>query len=246
MQQTIGERLQQARKRMGISIEEASAKTKLRKDFLLKFEANEFDLPLPAVYQRGFLKNYARYLKLNVQSLMNDLGEIMGEEKPEGGFSLGHLKFSDAESEKEEEKEITEGSAKYVKPVRQFVHFRLFILGFGTLLVFSIGLGLFKWVRGRHETHASNVALAQTNPGNPHTKESFTLVGLDNVQVFVRQEEDKQRLFAGTLTKGERQALEKMGPVQISYSEGNHLLIEKADGSQIKPQKNGRGWISLP
>ncbi len=72
------------------------------------------------------------------------------------------------------------------------------------------------------------------------------MIGLNNVQVFVRQEEDKKRLFADTINKGDRCTINKTGSVQISYSEGASLLIERSDGSQIKPQKSGRGWIKVP
>ena len=42
--QTIGERLEEARKRKGISIREAAENTKIRGDYLQKFEANTFDI----------------------------------------------------------------------------------------------------------------------------------------------------------------------------------------------------------
>ena len=71
------------------------------------------------------------------------------------------------------------------------------------------------------------------------------MVALDTVQVFVRQEKDKKRLFAGTLNKDERRPISKEDVLQISYSEGNNLLIERSDGSTIRPQKPGRGWTKV-
>ena len=62
--QTIGERLEEARKRKGISIREAAEATKVRGDYLHKFESNQFDINLPEIYVRGFLRTYASYLKL--------------------------------------------------------------------------------------------------------------------------------------------------------------------------------------
>ena len=66
--QTIGERLEEARKKKGISIREAAESTKIRGDFLQKFEGNHFDIGLTEIYTRGFLRNYANYLKLPVGS----------------------------------------------------------------------------------------------------------------------------------------------------------------------------------
>jgi transcriptional regulator with XRE-family HTH domain len=70
--QTIGERLEEARKRKGISIREASEATKIRSEYLHKFESNSMDINLPEIYIRGFLRNYAVYLKLNGDKLMAD------------------------------------------------------------------------------------------------------------------------------------------------------------------------------
>ncbi len=59
---TLGSRLEEARKRKGVSIREASEATKIRMEYLSQFEGDDFDIPLPAIYQRGFVKIYARYL----------------------------------------------------------------------------------------------------------------------------------------------------------------------------------------
>ena len=70
--QTIGERLEEARKRKGISLREAAEITKIRSDFLGYLEQNKFDFDLPEIYRRGFIKNYARYLKLDPEKLLTD------------------------------------------------------------------------------------------------------------------------------------------------------------------------------
>ena len=70
--QSIGEQLEEARKRKGISLREASEATKIRSDFLSSIEQNHFDFELPEIYKRGFIKNYANYLELDSQSILND------------------------------------------------------------------------------------------------------------------------------------------------------------------------------
>lgn len=60
----IGERLEEARKRKGVSIREAAEAAKIRSDYPHKFESNRFDLNLADIYVRGFLRNYAHVLKL--------------------------------------------------------------------------------------------------------------------------------------------------------------------------------------
>jgi cytoskeleton protein RodZ len=70
--QTIGERLEEARKKKGISIREAAEATKIRGDYLSRFESNEFDIGLTEIYTRGFLRNYATFLKLPADRIIND------------------------------------------------------------------------------------------------------------------------------------------------------------------------------
>lgn len=79
--QNIGERLEEARKSKGISIREAAEATKVRGDYLHKFESNQFDINLPDMYVRGFLRNYATYLGLSPEKVVNDYNAL-GHSKP--------------------------------------------------------------------------------------------------------------------------------------------------------------------
>ncbi len=70
---TIGERLEEARKRKSVSIREAAEATKIRGDFLIAMESDEFDeVNLPEIYVRGFLKNYAKFLRLDADNILTD------------------------------------------------------------------------------------------------------------------------------------------------------------------------------
>ena len=73
--QTIGEKIEETRKRKGISLSEAAEATKIRRDFLLNIESNEYDYDLPEIYKRGFIKNYAKYLKLNPEKVLSQYQE---------------------------------------------------------------------------------------------------------------------------------------------------------------------------
>lgn len=68
----IGERLEEARKSKGLTIREVAEATKIRGDFLMSMEGNNFDLGLPSIYVRGFLRNYSRYLKLDPHKILTD------------------------------------------------------------------------------------------------------------------------------------------------------------------------------
>ncbi len=95
--QTIGERLEEARKRKGVSIREASEATKIRGEYLHKFESNQFDLRLPEIYVRGFLKTYSLFLKLPADKIVGDYKALgLGETKGRGlqRESLGRMDLS--------------------------------------------------------------------------------------------------------------------------------------------------------
>lgn len=102
--QTIGERLEEARKRKGISIREAAEATKIRGDYLHKFESNQFDIKLPEIYVRGFLRIYSNFLKLPAEKIVNDYLSLgLGEGgRPAGrGFNreiYGKMEISHAGS----------------------------------------------------------------------------------------------------------------------------------------------------
>src|SRR5579863_2967570 len=80
MQTTIGERLEDARKKRGISIREAAEATKIRGEYLQKFEGNQFEIGLTDIYTRGFLRGYANYLRLPADRILNDFSALRGGE----------------------------------------------------------------------------------------------------------------------------------------------------------------------
>jgi|GEM_PF-2827505 len=250
MQHTIGERLQQARQRLGLSLDEISDQLKIRKDILLKFEANEFDVRLPGIYARGFFRNYVKFLKLDENALLEEYSGIVGDTKESFNITLGHLQIENLEEKiKDEEPEIKdldakENSAKFVKPNFQFVYFKWLI---GAAIFLFVGLIISLCLPKKTTSMANNIQVQESvfETQSAPVYEEITLVALDTVQVFVRQESDKRRLFSGTLEKDARQIIAKEDVLQISFTEGNNLLIERSDGTSIRPQKAGRGWIRV-
>jgi cytoskeletal protein RodZ len=70
--ESIGQRLRQARERLGVSLDEAERTTRIRAQHLAALERDEFEsLPSP-VQARGFLKNYSDYLGLDTGRLLQD------------------------------------------------------------------------------------------------------------------------------------------------------------------------------
>lgn len=77
---TMGAYLRAARRRRHVSIERAAEDTKIRATFLMRMESDEFDFLAPA-YVRGFLKSYARYLRVDPEPLLQDFDRRFGTER---------------------------------------------------------------------------------------------------------------------------------------------------------------------
>src|SRR5689334_25355551 len=68
---TFGEELRREREIRGISLKEIADATKISKRFLDAIERNDHrTLPAP-VFTRGFVREYARYLGLNTEDMVN-------------------------------------------------------------------------------------------------------------------------------------------------------------------------------
>jgi transcriptional regulator with XRE-family HTH domain len=67
---TIGERLKARRQEKGLPLEEIAYDTRISKERLSAIEQNEFHEFPSHVYAKGFIKNYAKYLKLEWEPLI--------------------------------------------------------------------------------------------------------------------------------------------------------------------------------
>jgi cytoskeleton protein RodZ len=74
---TMGAYLRAARRRRRVSIERAADDTRIRADFLMRMESDEFDFLAPA-YVRGFLKTYARFLRVDPEPLLHEFDHRYG------------------------------------------------------------------------------------------------------------------------------------------------------------------------
>ena len=77
---SIGSRLRSARRQRRVSIERAAEETKIRSDFLMRMESDDFDFLAPA-YVRGFLRSYARFLEVDSAPLTDELERRHGSLK---------------------------------------------------------------------------------------------------------------------------------------------------------------------
>lgn len=103
--QSIGERLEEARKRKGISIREAAEATKIRGDYLHKFESNQYDIRLPEIYVRGFLRSYSNFLRVPADKIIADYNALHHGVEPKSGRSVNREVYGRMEISTSKEKE---------------------------------------------------------------------------------------------------------------------------------------------
>jgi cytoskeletal protein RodZ len=73
MPDTLGQRLKFARQERRLSIEQAAEGTRIRPHYLQALEADDYSAMPSPVQARGFLRNYADFLGLDLQSILEEL-----------------------------------------------------------------------------------------------------------------------------------------------------------------------------
>jgi len=250
--QTIGERLEEARKKKGISIREAAEATKIRGDYLQKFESNQFDIGLTEIYARGFLRNYAGFLKLPADRIINDYAALgRGELRPRqpNREIYGRLDISVASSADAEERGTPpEEAPAGPEPARGPTQPR-YPRGGSALPSGPDPAVIFKYVKWGGIAVIALVALliikslftggptapAERTPASAGTKaagatQTYSLVAQDTAFVRVTHrlagDAEGEEIFKGTLNKGQTQVIPWIGPQIVWASAGENVRVE--------------------
>jgi transcriptional regulator with XRE-family HTH domain len=199
--QSIGERFEEARKRKGISLREAAEATKIRSDFLGNIEQNKFTFDLPEIYKRGFLKNYARYLKLDPENILTDYSAHLlskSRSNPKGAELFGSMDVNGASTEAGDNQHeepsygrisanTPAGDAEEEEPNFEDESDRIFyikagLVAVGTLALVVVIFGLIKAILGSgddsvietpdlRDPAAITESIESTEPSNPASTE---------------------------------------------------------------------------
>ncbi len=258
--QNIGERLEEARKRKGISIREAAEATKVRGDYLHKFESNQFDINLPEIYIRGFLRTYANYLKLPADKIIADynalgLGDV--KNRPLNREVYGRMDLSIASSKeaaREPEAGATATAAPEEKPEARtgqrgnpatfvprgrnlYVDKALLLKGGAVALGVIVLIVLLVWGINAL-TSGKSEATATTSPAVDEKR--IVIHALDTVAVTLVQASDDAVLFNGTLVRNESRSFPKRGDLFLTASALENIEIEM-NGRRISTGMRGQG-----
>jgi cytoskeleton protein RodZ len=263
--QNIGERLEEARKRKGISIREAAEATKIRGDYLHKFESNQFDINLPDIYVRGFLRTYANYLKLPADKIVadfNGLGLSDVKSRPLNREVYGRMDLSVASSKDaarepeaagagnpvpEETKPESKAARDRANPATfvprgnsLYVDKALLLKG-GALIAAAVVLVLLiVWVISAFTNRDS----ARPEATAPAEQRLIVIHALDAVTVQLVQESDGTVLYDGPLARGEQRSFPKRGTLMLTATALESVEVEMF-GNRYPTGQRGRGRVKI-
>jgi cytoskeleton protein RodZ len=143
---TVSEQLRRSREEQKLDIRQVVEITKIKSDHVRALEAGDFDVFIAPVYIRGFVRTYARSLKLDETRIMADLEAELGQSE----------KFR-------EPPPLTgphEGVLDYLMLQLSKLTWRMVAVGAGVLIVFWFGL---HWVGNRNAKPAD--PLKSLGPG---------------------------------------------------------------------------------
>ena len=154
---SVGARLRQRRKELGLTLPELETKTRVRLSFLQSLEEDRFDGFPGDAYLFGFLKNYAEALGLPAAELMAELRSQIGADS---GFTEIPPLVADP---------------FLAQPSRSRLPLRRFAVAFVAVLLLA-GLVFLAWRYGPWQSSGTEVRLAapvtESRPSIPVTEES--------------------------------------------------------------------------
>lgn len=80
---TIGQKLREAREDQRLTIEKVFEATRIRVQYLQALEEDDHSVMPSAVQARGYLRNYAEFLRLDVAKLLDEMREATAQTPPE-------------------------------------------------------------------------------------------------------------------------------------------------------------------
>lgn len=258
--QTIGERLEDARKKKGISLREAAEATKIRGDYLQRFESNQFEFDLAEIYVRGFLRTYANYLKLPADKILNDYASLgVGSARPRqpNREVYGRMDISvasaapvneasaaaapDASTQETPRRLSRPGNVSSGPALDPALVYKSAIILVGVIALALVIWGVVALVRS--SSSGPSAPTGATSSITPASEPSITFVALDTVRLKVSVKNPDGTpgdvlLPDTTLVRGESRTVPKRGPLYLTASALENVAIEE-NGKRVNIRDQG-------
>lgn len=157
----VGYTLRQERERQNLAIQDIEEGTSIRASYIEAIEAGEYDKLPGAVYTKGFIKNYAKFLGLDADAMAKefakDLAELSGE--PETTDTPEDNKDSAPVPEKKSKPKTESKSIGYSIQQEDNGRSSTLLIVAAVVLIAAIAGGLWSWLSG-----SEGGDVAQVNP----------------------------------------------------------------------------------
>ncbi|MDR0418283.1 MAG: helix-turn-helix domain-containing protein [Puniceicoccales bacterium] len=253
MSKNLGNLFAEARREKGLSLDEIAEMIHIKAEYLEAIEEEKFDFNLPGIYRRGFYKSYADFLGLNLDDMMvkcpvkpfetmessrkrREMVSQVAKKTQEVNLEKVKTSFSD-----DVEGESTSQNGPKVSPVNRAAAMKIVGMVGGVILLILL---LCVIVITISSPSSLPKEMTKQEDVNELVEKKITMSAKGDIKVMVRSEEDRAKLFSGTIQKGGEQVITYKAPIQIFFDRGEFLVIELANGELLHPD-SGRGGIQI-
>ena len=167
----VGYTLRQERERQNLSISDIEQGTSIRALYIEAIENGEYDKLPGKIYTKGFIKNYAKFLEMDVDAIVKEFATDMAElEDEEAAANAAVVGEENSATEKKIEPE------KISKPEKKSVGYSIqeenrrpssFLIVAAVVLIAAIAGGLWSWLSSSSGDIAAVNPPQQTQPVAP-------------------------------------------------------------------------------
>ncbi len=147
MSTTLGEKLRQAREARGISISEVAENTRISGLYLQSIENDDYRTLPGGIFNKGFVKSYAKYVGIDEQEALQDYSNLIGSQP-----------VAIEDEPKTYRPQVLTNDSNSSSSIKTII-FAAVIIGLGTLGI----LALVNYLQGRQSEPAFSSANVSTN-----------------------------------------------------------------------------------
>ncbi len=232
MSLTLGEKLRQAREERGISISEVAEQTRISPHYLASIENDDYRTLPGGIFNKGFVKSYAKYVGLDEQEALADYSSLITSQ--EGTI--------DDEPKTYKPEVLTDDRTSGTS---------LGTIIFAAIILALMAWGLFELVNYiqnqqsqtvANTNTASNTNTANTNTANANVPATITSVNEIKVEIKTSGEpiplsyslDDSKALVNATITTDKPLALNPKQSIKLSYYKSFGGIVQLTiNGKQI-------------
>jgi cytoskeleton protein RodZ len=267
----IGHQLQEARSKQGFTLKDVSDRIRIRPEYLARIEDNSFDIPLPEVYLRGFVRLYSKFLKLPADEMVDSFNkrsaqirfstQVAADREILGSYTAPiEERVADAETPESEDRSVFD-RYRMQKDPKSPPWILLGSIALAAVLLFGTVFAIRIWilkpapelstVSDDSAQPTSTTAAAAETPrptvGSVAVNQRLIeLIARAPVYVYVTQTSDNSILYSGTLNTGERKPILRNGEIAVRTDLAENLTIERGGVAVDLQGTIGRAQFVIP